>query len=185
LSSGRLATRGLGRKNWSRRLPTWFSTWPFSHPDAGEQATGSTRWCEHICAEALVILARLADKNRLYRRLHVVVDAAPADPAIKRERLVMGVKHQLLRLPKIDPHERHPAVRKLHVRRLDHQRQPLERDRLMAPVELIGLARRKAHRHISARRRPGPFAAPCFEIGLWRTGARCHASHHSRNPATS
>jgi hypothetical protein len=31
-------------------------------------------------------------------------------------------------------------VRQLHVRRLDGQRQALERDRLVAPVELIRLA---------------------------------------------
>ena len=34
---------GLGMKNRSRTSPTWFSTCPFSHPDAGVQATGSTR----------------------------------------------------------------------------------------------------------------------------------------------
>ena len=70
--------------------------------------------------EALVVLARLADEDRFHCGLHVVVNAAPADPAIKGECLVVGVEHQLLRLPKIDPHERHPAVRQLHVRRLDH-----------------------------------------------------------------
>src|SRR3954469_23567153 len=32
-----------GVKNRSRTSPTWFSTCPFSHPDAGVQATGSTR----------------------------------------------------------------------------------------------------------------------------------------------
>src|SRR5271165_1657885 len=41
--SARLFTRGLGRNIWSRRLPTWFSTCPFSQPDAGVHATGSTR----------------------------------------------------------------------------------------------------------------------------------------------
>ena len=30
-------------KNRSRTSPTWFSTWPFSQPNAGVQATGSTR----------------------------------------------------------------------------------------------------------------------------------------------
>jgi len=33
----------LGVKNCSRTRPTWFSTWPFSQPDAGVHATGSTR----------------------------------------------------------------------------------------------------------------------------------------------
>jgi hypothetical protein len=35
--------RGFGVKNRSRTSPTWFSTCPFSQPDAGVQATGSAR----------------------------------------------------------------------------------------------------------------------------------------------
>lgn len=35
--------RSRGVKNRSRTSPTWFSTWPFSQPDAGVQPTGSTR----------------------------------------------------------------------------------------------------------------------------------------------
>jgi hypothetical protein len=49
-------------------------------------------------------------------------------PAIEPERLVMGVEHRLLGLPKVDAHKRHAAVRQLHVRRLDRQRQALERE---------------------------------------------------------
>ena len=75
--------------------------------------------------KAAIILARLADEDRFHRRLHVVVDAAPADPAIEPERLVVGVEHQLLGLPKVGAHKRHAAVRQLHVRRLDRQRQAL------------------------------------------------------------
>src|SRR5882762_2210762 len=122
-SSVRLFTRGLGRNIWSRRLPTWFSTWPFSHPEAGVQATGSIRWCEHICRKRR-LYRRALPTNRLDRHLHVVVDAAPADPAIELERLVVGVEHQLLGLTKVDAHKRHAAVRQLlDVRRLDRQRQ--------------------------------------------------------------
>ena len=36
-------SRSLGVKKRSRTRPTWFSTCPFSQPDAGVQATGSTR----------------------------------------------------------------------------------------------------------------------------------------------
>jgi hypothetical protein len=68
--------------------------------------------------KATIVSTRLADKDRLDRRLHVVVDAAPAHPAIELERLVVGVEHQLLGLTKVDPHKRHAAVRQLHVRRL-------------------------------------------------------------------
>ena len=35
--------RGRGTKNRRRTTPTWFSTWPFSQPEAGVQATGCTR----------------------------------------------------------------------------------------------------------------------------------------------
>ncbi len=38
-----LLTRTRGENSRSRIVPTWFSTWPFSQPEAGVQATGSTR----------------------------------------------------------------------------------------------------------------------------------------------
>src|SRR6202451_3409507 len=114
-SSARLFTRGLGRNSRSRRLPTWFSTCPFSHPEAGVQATGSIRWCEHICRKRRLYWRALPTEDRLNRRLHVVVDAAPADTVIEHERLVMSVKPQLLGLAEVGAHERHPAVRQLHV----------------------------------------------------------------------
>jgi hypothetical protein len=112
--------------------------------------------------EAAVILARFANEDRLDRRLHVVVDAATADAAIEQERLVVGVEHQFLRLAEVRAHERHPAVRQLHVRRLDGQRQALERDRLVAPVELVRLAGREAQRHERSHRNPRPLVPPRF-----------------------
>jgi hypothetical protein len=39
----RILNFGRGTKNRRRSTPTWFSTWPFSQPEAGVQATGSTR----------------------------------------------------------------------------------------------------------------------------------------------
>ena len=105
-------------------------------------------------------MARTADEDRFDGGLHVVIDAAPADAAVECERLVVSVEHQFLRLAKVDPHERHAAVRQLHVRRLDHERQPLQRDRLVAPVELIRLAGGKAHRHERLHRNPRPFDPP-------------------------
>src|SRR5271157_4747993 len=110
--------------------------------------------------EAAIILARLANEDRLDRCLHVVVDAAPADTAIEHERLIVRVKHQLLGLAEVGAHERHPAVRELHVRRLDGQRQTLKCDRLMAPVELVRLAGRKAQRYERLCRNPCPFVPP-------------------------
>ncbi len=110
--------------------------------------------------EAPIVLASPAHEDRLNRRLHVVVDAAPAHAAIELERLVVGVEHQLLGLAEVSAHERHPAVRQLHVRRFDGQRQTLQGDRFVAPVELVGLARGKAHRHKRPRRNPCPFLPP-------------------------
>jgi hypothetical protein len=72
----------------------------------------------------------------------------------------MGVEHQFLGLSMVAAHERHPAVRQLHMRRLDHQRQPLARDRLVAPIEVISLAGGEAHRHERLGRNPRPFFAP-------------------------
>src|SRR6202140_815355 len=113
--------------------------------------------------KAEIISACLADEDRLDRRLHVVVDAAPADPAIEPERLVMGVKHQLLGLAKVDAHKRHAAVRQLHVRRLDRKRQTRKRDRLVAPVKLVGFPRREAHRYIGMHRNPDALIAPSLD----------------------
>src|SRR5271170_534383 len=110
--------------------------------------------------KAAIVPARLADEDRLDRGLHVVVDAAPADPAVELKRLVMGVEHQFLGLAKIYSDERHTAVRQLHVRRLDRQRESLERDRLVAPVELVGFPWLEAHRHISMGGNSGPFLTP-------------------------
>ena len=42
-SSSKLFTRTLGVKKRSRTRATWFSTCPFSQPEAGVQAVGSTR----------------------------------------------------------------------------------------------------------------------------------------------
>jgi hypothetical protein len=41
--SSSVLKRSLGVKKRSRTTPTWFSTCPFSKPDAGVQASGSTR----------------------------------------------------------------------------------------------------------------------------------------------
>ncbi len=72
----------------------------------------------------------------------------------------MGVEYQLLGLAKVDANERHAAVRQLHVRSLDRQRQALKRDRLVAPVELVGFPGREAHRHIGMDRNPSVFITP-------------------------
>jgi hypothetical protein len=67
-------------------LPTWFSTCPFSHPEAGVQATGLDQVMRAHLQKATIISTRLANKDRFDRRLQVVVDAAPAETAIGLER---------------------------------------------------------------------------------------------------
>jgi hypothetical protein len=60
----------------------------------------------------------------------------------------------------IGPHKGHPAVRQLHMRRLDQHRQALQRNGLMASIELVRLARGKAQRHIGFCWQPRLVLAP-------------------------
>ena len=103
--------------------------------------------------EAAIVGALLADEDRLHRRLHVVVDAARAGALEEGERPVVGVEHHLLRLARIGPHEQHPAVAEPDMRHLHRHRHAVDQDDLVAPVELVGLARREAQRHVGFRRR--------------------------------
>jgi hypothetical protein len=56
----------------------------------------------------------------------------------------MGVEHHLLGLAGISSDERHPAERQPHMRDLHGHRQAGHLDRVVAPVELVGLARIEA-----------------------------------------
>ena len=114
--------------------------------------------------EAAIVLAILADEDRLHRRLHVVVDAAPAGALEERERPFVGVEHHLLRLARIGAHEHHPAVAEADMRDLHDRRHPVHHDDLVAPVELVGLARRERQRHIGVRRRARIRSSPSSRI---------------------
>ena len=103
--------------------------------------------------EAPVERALLADEDGLHRRLHVVVDASPAGTLEQPECPVVGVEHHLLALARISADEEHSAVAQPDVRDLDLGRHPRQHHVLVAPVELIGLARREHQRHIGLRRR--------------------------------
>ena len=76
--------------------------------------------------EAAIVKASLADEDRLDRRLHIVVDAAPAGPLEQCERPIMGVEHHLLRLARIGPHEQHPTVAEPDVSHLHDHRDPAD-----------------------------------------------------------
>ena len=99
----------------------------------------------------------LADEDRLHRRLHVVVDAALARALEEGEGAFVGVEHHLLALARIGPDEEHPAVAEADVRDLHRRRHAVQHDDLVAPVELVGLARRERR---AAQRRP-PSCAAC------------------------
>ena len=103
--------------------------------------------------EAAVVGALAADEDRLHRRLHVVVDAARAGALEERECPVVRVEHHLLRLARIGPHEQHPAVAQPDMRHLHRHGRAVDQHDLVAPVELVGLARRKAQRDKGANRR--------------------------------
>ena len=74
--------------------------------------------------EATIVEALLADEDRFHRRLHVVVDAAPAGALEQGEGPVVGVEHHLLCLARIDPYERHAAVAEPDVGSLHDHRHP-------------------------------------------------------------
>jgi hypothetical protein len=96
--------------------------------------------------EAAIVEAIFTDEDCLHRRLHVVVDAAPAGPFEQRKGPVMGVEHHLLGLARIGAHEQHAAMAKPHVGDLHDHRDPAQQDDFVAPIELISLTRRKAQR---------------------------------------
>src|ERR1700733_13129004 len=114
--------------------------------------------------EAAIVETAFADEDRLHRRLHVVVDAAPAGPLEQRKRPVVGVKNHLLRLARIGPNKQHPTVAKPDMRRLHDHRGPAQQDYFVAPVKLVGFSRRKAQRDVSRRRRLSALLAPAPRI---------------------
>lgn len=72
-----------------------------------------------------------------------------------RECSIVRVKHHLLRLARIGPHEQHPAVTEPDVSHLHRHRHAAQEDDFVAPVELVGFARREDERDIG-RGRPVP-----------------------------
>jgi len=99
----------------------------------------------------------LADKDRVHRGLHIVIDASGARTAEERKRPIRGVKHHLLRLTRIGPHKRHPAIAQADMRDLHRRGHAIDQNNFMAPVELEGFAGIEAQRHISCRR-----GFPCY-----------------------
>ena len=137
--------------------------------------------------EAAIVGPLAADEDRVHRGLHVVVDAARAGALEEGERPVVRVEHHLLRLARIGPHEQHPAVAQPHVRHLHRHRRAVDQHDLVAPVELVGLARREAQRHIRVRRRRRPLALPAPRIAPHRVVAAlvAQAAQRPRTPGSA
>jgi hypothetical protein len=126
--------------------------------------------------EAPIVESLLADHDRLHRRLHVVVDAALAGTLEECEGPVVRVEHHLLRLARIDPHERHTAVAEPHMRGLHDHRYAAQQDDLVAPVELIGFPRREAQRDIGRGHRVPALLAPPSGVAAHGIVAACIAA---------
>jgi hypothetical protein len=73
--------------------------------------------------------------------------------AKERERLVVRIEDHLLRLAGIGADEHHPAVAEADVGDFHGYRHAVDHHDLVAPVELVGLARIEAQRYIRGRRR--------------------------------
>ena len=114
--------------------------------------------------EPPVVLAFLADEDCIDRRFHVVVHAACARPLEEGEAAVVGVEHHFLRLARIGAREQHAAVAEPHVRHFHGHRRAVQHDDLVAPIELIGFARRKGQRHEGRRRGRAARLAPADRI---------------------
>jgi hypothetical protein len=111
--------------------------------------------------EAPILLAVVADEDRLHRGLRVVVDAARSGTPAKGEGAFVRVEHHLLRLMRMSPPEYHPAMAQTHVRDLHGHRHATHQDNLVSPVELVGLPWRDESGRRLARvfSNPGPRVA--------------------------
>ena len=101
--------------------------------------------------EAAIVLPVLANKDRLHRGFHIVINAALAGAFEKSKRLNMRVKDHLLGLARIGAHKRHAAVTEPHMGHLHGHRRAVQHDDFVAPVELVGFAGRKSEGHIGLR----------------------------------
>jgi hypothetical protein len=102
--------------------------------------------------KAAIVLAVLADEHRIDRRLHIVVNPTRAGAPEEREGALVRVEHHLLALARIGANEHHPAVAEPDMRHLQGRRHAADQSQFVTPIELVGLAPRKAQRNIGVRR---------------------------------
>jgi len=97
--------------------------------------------------ETAIIGTLFADEDRLDHGLHVVVDPARAGAFEEGKRPIMGIEHHLLAFARVGPDEHHAAVAEPNMGDLQGHRHAVDHHDLVAPVELVGLARFKDQRH--------------------------------------
>jgi len=112
--------------------------------------------------EAAVVMPLFASEDRLHSRLHVVVDAPRAGALEEGKGSVMRIEHHLLALAHIGPGEHHPAVAEPDMGHLDRHSDARDHHDLLAPIELVSLARCIVERHIGFRRYRAPVLRPAL-----------------------
>ncbi len=110
--------------------------------------------------EATIVGALAANKDRFHRRSHVVVDAAPARALEEGEAAVVGVEHHFLALARVGARKQHARVAEPQMGDLDLHGRAVDQHHLVAPVELVGLARRERERDVGLGRHRRPFPPP-------------------------
>lgn len=103
--------------------------------------------------ESAVVGTLFADKDRVHRGLHIIVDAPRTGTAEEGEGLVVRIEYHLLRLAGIGPDEGHSAKAQPDMSDFDRRRHAVEDHDLMAPVELVCFAGIEAQRNIGVGRR--------------------------------
>ena len=99
--------------------------------------------------KAHVDLPLFATADTIHRRLHVVVDPAPRHTAKNPECVPMGIEQHLMGLQRIGAQQEGPAVRQLDMRHLQLRAFATQDRKVLAPVELEGIAGVKMQRNKS------------------------------------
>jgi hypothetical protein len=104
--------------------------------------------------------------NRPDRFVHPTPAGISRSPCAggERECPVVGIEDHLLGLARIGPHKRHEAVAEPHVRNFHCHCGAVKHDDLVAPIKLVGLARRKNERHIGLCKCRAARLAPLYRV---------------------
>lgn len=120
----------------------------------------------------------LASFDLTQHGLGVVVDALGTDPAEEVKAPPVGVEEHLLALAGIGLHQKHAAVAKADVGKIDLYPPPGQLGMILAPVKLKGLARPEAQRNENRRGQPRVLIAPPAHVAPHAVVATFVAQHH-------